>query len=263
MLQSQDQANIAITGTPFGGQVLSWRIAGVERLYSSPNSPIASGRAHRGGIPVIFPQFNTFGPGPRHGFARLATWDCLETTATHLVYRLRNSTETLALWPYEFEAVLEAKCHARALSTALSIKNLGTRDASFTCALHTYIGVGDLARIRLSGLQGYRYLDCAGGERHDHIDETEFVAFGSEIDRIYCDSPSSVRLEGDPAPITIRQSGFSDTVVWNPGPELAAAMPDLGAEEYSRFVCVEAAAVMRPVSLQAGEHWQGSQTLIV
>lgn len=263
MLQSQDQANIAIAGTPFGGQVLSWRVAGIEHLYSSPNSPIASGRAHRGGIPVIFPQFSTFGSGPRHGFARLAIWDCLKTTATHLVYRLRNSTETLALWPHEFEAVLDAKCYERTLTTTLSVSNLGTGDASFTCALHTYLRVDDLARTRLSGLQGHRYLDCAKGERHARVDETGFVAFGSEIDRIYCDSPSTVRLEGGRDPITISQSGFNDTVVWNPGPDLAASISDLGAGDFSRFICVEAASVHTPVNLSPGQLWQGRQTLIV
>lgn len=263
MLQSQDQADISIAGTPFGGQVLSWRVDGVERLYSSPNSPITQGRAHRGGIPVIFPQFNTFGPGPRHGFARQATWEMLKTKGTHLLYRLRESAETMAVWPHEFEATVEARCQGRSLTATLSVENRGAQDAAFTCALHTYIRVDDLARIRLSGLQGSRYLDCAGGERHERLDEAESVVFGREIDRIYHDSPPLVSLEGGPDPLTIRQSGFQDTVIWNPGPDLAMAMPDLGASEHARFVCVEAATVIRPVLLPAGGRWQGSQTLIV
>ena len=54
-----------------GGHVVSWVPAGAdEQLYLSPKSSFAPGSAIRGGVPVIFPQFNTRGPLQRHGFAR-------------------------------------------------------------------------------------------------------------------------------------------------------------------------------------------------
>jgi glucose-6-phosphate 1-epimerase len=39
--------------------------------------------------------------------------------------------------------------------------------------------------------------------------------------------------------IRIAKRGSSSTVVWNPGPERAARMPDVGAGHWRGFVCVE------------------------
>ncbi len=64
-----------------GAHVTSWRTAnGVEQLYLSPRSAYHSGAAIRGGVPIIFPQFNMVGPLPRHGFARTAPWQLVPQT---------------------------------------------------------------------------------------------------------------------------------------------------------------------------------------
>ena len=63
---------------PYGAHVVSWTTAdGDERLFLSPRSAYSEGAAIRGGVPVIFPQFNQRGPDfdvPRHGFARNRRW---------------------------------------------------------------------------------------------------------------------------------------------------------------------------------------------
>ena len=60
-----------------GAQILSWMTAdGVERLYCTSRLP-SEPKPVRGGVPVIFPQFNQRGPDftlPRHGFARQLRW---------------------------------------------------------------------------------------------------------------------------------------------------------------------------------------------
>src|SRR5512146_3353582 len=54
-----------------GAQVTSWKAAdGLERLFLSERSDFLPGSAIRGGVPVIFPQFNELGPLIKHGFAR-------------------------------------------------------------------------------------------------------------------------------------------------------------------------------------------------
>jgi glucose-6-phosphate 1-epimerase len=53
-----------------------------------------------------------------------------------------------------------------------------------------------------------------------------------------------------------------DTVVWNPAREKCALEADMEPEDYRRFVCVEAAAVGRPIRLAPGERWMGTQALI-
>ena len=64
-----------------GAHVLSWHAAGWgEQLYLSPAAGLGalqSGQAIRGGVPVIFPQFELKGPDtslPRHGLARQRAW---------------------------------------------------------------------------------------------------------------------------------------------------------------------------------------------
>ena len=56
-----------------GAQILSWMTAdGVERLYCTSRLP-SEPKPVRGGVPVIFPQFNQRGPDftlPRHGLFR-------------------------------------------------------------------------------------------------------------------------------------------------------------------------------------------------
>ena len=61
--------------TLFGAHLVSWNTAdGKEHLFCSASSALDGSSAIRGGVPVIFPQFNERGHGMRHGFARMSTW---------------------------------------------------------------------------------------------------------------------------------------------------------------------------------------------
>lgn len=51
--------------------------------------------------------------------------------------------------------------------------------------------------------------------------------------------------------------------MWNPWIEKAKATADLGDAEYHKFVCVEAAVVGEPVTLQPGQTWTATQELAV
>ena len=53
---------------------MSWTTHGVDRLWMSPLSDPSQSDALRGGVPVLFPQFGTFGDLPKHGFARTSDW---------------------------------------------------------------------------------------------------------------------------------------------------------------------------------------------
>ncbi|RVW80661.1 putative glucose-6-phosphate 1-epimerase [Vitis vinifera] len=56
-------------------------------------------------------------------------------------------------------------------------------------------------------------------------------------------------------------STFSSLVVWNPWDKKAKAMADFGDDEYKHMLCVEAAAVEKPITLKPGEEWRGRQEL--
>ena len=55
--------------------------------------------------------------------------------------------------------------------------------------------------------------------------------------------------------------GFFHPVVWNPWDKKAKAMADFGDDEYKHMLCVEAAAIERPITLKPGEEWRGRQEL--
>jgi len=46
-------------------------------------------------------------------------------------------------------------------------------------------------------------------------------------------------------------------VVWNPWDKKAKAMSDFGDDEYKYMLCVEAAAIEKPITLKPGEEWKG------
>lgn len=246
-----------------GGQVLSWLCDGQEQLFVSPLTSFRPGQAIRGGIPVIFPQFGTRGPGLRHGFARLRSWELAKGDSPFaLQLDLRDDAASREIWPHRFEARLTVCLPAEdRLCVELAVTNTGNAPCTFTAALHTYLRVSDISRISLHGLQGCAYLDAVYGGRRG-AQEDAALRFSGETDRVYLNPPSSLVLEDGHSRRTLQQAGFADTVVWNPGETLATTMPDLGAGGHRHFVCVEAACVERPVVLAPGESWRGSQTMI-
>jgi glucose-6-phosphate 1-epimerase len=247
-----------------GAHVTSWVPAGGEEiLFLSKTARWGGDASIRGGIPVIFPQFSGRGPLPKHGFARIEEWQCskADTQSPVVTLELRDSAKTRALWPHAFAAALKIALGSRKLSVELSVHNTGDRPFEFTAALHTYLRVGDIGRVRIRGLQGTGFQDEESGWQTRPDTQPE-ITFPGEIDRVYVDAPASVSVHDDDLKRVLRvtKAGFGDVVVWNPGSRLAAGLSDLG-DEYRQMVCVEAVQAARPVVLQPGGRWQGSQTL--
>lgn len=242
-----------------GAQILSWVSAdGRERLFLSERARFDGAHAIRGGIPVIFPQFAERGVLPKHGFARVLPWAFEGLTDGRAVFALGDSAAT-AHWPHPFLARLLVALDAHRLAVTLQVVNTGEAAFAFTAALHTYLGVDDLAQAEVQGLQGCDYEDTAadGILRREH---NHGIVFEGEIDRIYNEVVAPVTLVDGARTLFIEQDGFGDTVVWNPGPELAAGIPDLGEDGHRRFVCLEAAQALAPEVLAPGETWSGTQT---
>lgn len=245
-----------------GAHIVSWIPAGdQERLYLSPLGVAGDGQAVRGGVPVIFPQFERRGPLPRHGLARTRAWQWVEGAeragVAIGVLRLASDDATRALWPHEFEAELTLVLGGLQLDIELAITNTGSTAFDFTAALHGYLACDDVRRARLGGLYGTRYLDSVSGlEQRQEIDPFTFVG---EIDRIYFDAQEPLTFATAAGRTTIEQEGFCDVVVWNPGPAKAAALADLPDDDWLNFLCVEAATIGRPVLLAPGEQWTGRQ----
>jgi glucose-6-phosphate 1-epimerase len=224
--------------TLFGAQLVSWTTAdGVEQLFCSHRSSLDGSRAIRGGVPIIFPQFNERGPIIRHGFARLSTWTLLDSGAGFAVFALGPNALS-EQWPHAFALRLRVALHGAQLTMTLEVENTGATPFAFSAALHTYHRVADVAAVRIDGVQ-----DAA-------------LAIGERLDAIYR-AVSDVRIRDGARTVQSSQSGFTDAVVWNPGD---VAMADMAPGEYRQFVCVEP-AVIAPVTLAAGAHWRGHNTL--
>lgn len=250
----------------FGAQVLSWHAGGQERLFLSERAVLDGTAAIRGGVPVCFPQFNQRGPLPKHGLARLATWqysgEDVAGDAITLRWQWQPPQPLHPAFAHGLRAEVAVTLQAGALRIQFTAENTGDTALAFTGALHTYLAVHGADMAALQGLDGSAFWDAAQG--FAPAVQAGNVALGAEVDRVYARVDQPVVLQDAAGRLAIGQDAqWPETVVWNPGPTLCAGLPDMQPTDWMRMLCVEAAAINQPVALQPGQHWQAAQTLQV
>ncbi|MDO5534748.1 MAG: D-hexose-6-phosphate mutarotase [Propionibacteriaceae bacterium] len=247
-----------------GAHVWSWQPDGAAPvIWMSAKSQFADGQPVRGGVPICFPWF---GPGragdqlPIHGFGRLNTWhladvkDTLDRDGRLIVaYTLDNAmTGEQPDWPHRYEASLIAKFTPEYLGLTLEVTNTGQSHVPLDGALHTYLAVGDVRQVKVTGLDGAEYFDKVTGNTETQSGD---VTIEGETDRVYR-STGEVVVE-DPVlgrKLIIAKSGSANTVIWNPGADKAAALEDFGDDEWQGMLCIEAAnALADQLTLRPGE----------
>lgn len=247
-----------------GAQLLSWvPIGQPEQIYVSPLSRPATGKALRGGTPVCFPQFADRGPLPKHGFVRTARWELVAppvggAEVAEARFQVDSASSGVA-WEHAFCLVLVARLGPGWLELQLQAANTGRSAYDFTAALHTYLAT-DVAAARLHGLQGCAYEDNLAARAVRREQAPELVVTG-EVDRVYLQAPPELRLQEGASQRRVLQQGFTDTVVWNPGPAKAAQLGDMPPQDWQRMLCIEAGVIGRPVHLPPGKTWHGAQRL--
>ena len=249
-----------------GAHVVSWVPAGgEEQLYLSPTAQYGLGAAVRGGVPVIFPQFNVRGPLPKHGLVRSRPWQVTESTVRGGlalgVLRFTDDIATRVHWPHAFEAELTVVVGGGSLEMELAVTNTGDTPFEFTAALHTYLRCNEVLKVQLEGLQERPYedyLNKTNGQQWGDV-----LTFVGAIDRIYQHVTQPLVLRELGRRTRIAMSGFEDVVVWNPGDDGVQQLADMPDEDWRRMLCVEAAQIAHPVTLPPGEEWTGMQTLSV
>jgi glucose-6-phosphate 1-epimerase len=274
-------SNWTLEHQPFGAQLLQASFtedrpgaSAIPVFYLSPQSA-GVGSPVRGGVPVLFPQFNDEGPLPKHGFVRTANWRALDQ-AGHYILRVGSSHAHQSVdsnadstppdlppcdlappdWPHSAELVLEIHTSGPALELMLNIINTGTDAFSWTGGLHPYFSVSDLLQSRLEGLGGVPTRD----RFHPDVSrqpEGDIHWDGQLYERLF-DTASPVELQAGAARFRLSMSGFNQWMVWNPGIAGAQAMKDLPDADWQRFVCVEPVIVQRAVCLEPGEGFTGS-----
>jgi len=250
----------------YGGQIVSWTDPKRrELLFLSEKAIFKSGKAIRGGMPVVFPQFGK-GELPSHGFARVKKWQVVREQVSDagtlsVTLRLSPDMEIERLWPHQFVAELDVVL-SDVLLTVVRVTNEGEQSFWFQSAFHTYFAIGDATKTSVRGLKGLNYVDFFN-ERRQGIEEREQIAIDGPIDRVYEGSPESVELIAPAIAhrFVITKVGMADTVVWNPWKEGAAKLDDMSDDEYRRMICVESGNISTSISLAPKDTHMSAQVL--
>ncbi|KAM6557649.1 hypothetical protein CsatB_004668 [Cannabis sativa] len=242
---------------------------GHEMLFTSSKAIFKPPKPVRGGIPICFPQFGSSGTLEQHGFVRNKIWsidndppplppkDSIGKTFIDLVFK--PTADDMKIWPHRFEIRLRVCLGSEGnLILIPRVRNLDTKPFSFSFAFHTYFAISDINEIRIEGLETLYYLDNLK-ERECFTEQYTAITFESEVDRIYVRAENVVAIldHERKKSFIIRREGLPDVVVWNPWATKAKAIADFGDDEYKRMVCVDGAAVERPITLKPCQEWTG------
>jgi D-hexose-6-phosphate mutarotase len=256
-----------------GGHVTHWQPRGTAPvLFLSARSAYAPGKAIRGGVPIIFPWFGARAghpQAPQHGFARSRPWRLLSSgpgpagTAV-LELGLEDDEASRAVWPPTFQARYRVSV-GDTLEMSLEVVNTSQAPFTFEAALHTYLAVGDIRAVGVTGLEQTAYIDKVdrmtrkrhGAEPLRLTGETDRVFLGTTARCVVDDRALDRRLVVD-------KTGSSSTVVWNPWAARTAGIADLEPDDWRRMLCVETAnAADDAVTLPAGGRHVMTATLRV
>lgn len=216
-------------------------------LFMSKMSRYSSDAPIRGGVPVILPWFGPRPEAPTHGMARTQSWTLKEITLsgddTKKLHFQLPACQVPGFEPFTADYFVT-------VGTTLELELITTnnskdRNLVFEDCLHTYFHVGDIAAVRVRGLQGARYLDRLQNQAEKQETAPEITVAG-EVDRSYLDTTAAVEIHDASFKriITVEKEGSRSTVVWNPWIAKSQAMPDFGNEEYLQMICVESGNVI-------------------
>lgn len=244
----------------FGGCLTSWKVPnGKDLLFVRPDAVFNKKKPISGGVPHCFPQF---GPGAiqQHGFARNLDWSVVDSDNADgnpvVTLLLKDGPYSRSMWDFGFQALYKVILNSKSISTELIITNTDNKPFSFTSALHTYFSAS-VTGASVKGLKGCKTLDKELDPTNpvEGKEERDVVIFPGFVDRVYLDAPSELQLDnglGDV--ITIKNTNWSDTVLWNPHLQMEACNKD--------FVCVENAQIGN-VQLEPQQSWTAKQHLSI
>ena len=213
-------------------------------IFNAKETIFSASKTVHAGIPICWPWFGphpTESAKPQHGFARDLCWKLksakmLKTNETEVVLTLKESPQTLELWPYAFELELTFTV-GRSLSVSLKTTNRAATAFTFTQALHTYFAVSDIESVQPQGVEGTPFIDYTDAKKEKI--ETDPLRIDRTINRVYIPTRAACRII-DPLlkrTITIEKEGSNSTTIWNPWQE--SGIHDLPGDAYRKFLCIE------------------------
>ena len=144
------------------------------------------------------------------------------------------------------------------LAIQLSATNRGNQTAPFAFAFHIYFAVPDVARTRVTGLEGTTCIDKLDNASRQR--QTGAVTIGDATDRIYLDVPAIQTIESATGKIAIA-SDAGCAVVWNAWNN-DRNIADMGEGNHVGYLCVERGEIAdRSLTIQPGETYRSWMTL--
>jgi len=258
----------------YGAQILSYIPKGQQDvLWLSPKTAFKQGKAIRGGIPLCFPWFGphvTDKTKPQHGFARTSNWQVQsinqqDNGATKVVLMLEQSDDSLALWPYCFNAIVEFEI-GDSLKVSFIVTNTDHQKFEYSDALHTYFNISNIDDIKIDGFDNATYYEAFGNELL--LQSTFALHPGEENNRRYVNHTTETVIidPGFNRTIHADKAGSKVTVVWNPGLVTSQKIGDMHPEGYKNFICAEPAnayAGVDMIELEPGKSFTLSTTIMV
>ena len=242
-----------------GAQTISYRPTGNPPVLYMPHpyDETPAGSEIHGGIPVCWPWFARCGGADAkpHGLARYSTWEVRGTEYSEDISEIRlglvSSDETRVLWPHDFDLELTVSVSMK-LTLCLTAKNTGDAPFKVTEGFHPYFLVRGRAGVSVRGVDGCAFFDTRapekGGERVWTGDYAP-IADGSKVFTV--EKHEHVLVDpGLRRAIALVSRGNKKLVVWNPGPESADRVAELGERGWDRFVCVEPATIYEDAALE-------------
>ena len=116
----------------------------------------------------------------------------------------------------------------------------------------------------MEGLTGMSYIDKTLEGIPTNKETRDLVTLSSWTDRVYLNTPDQLTINNvsqEGGKLLFSKTNLPDTVVWNPWEAMASGMGDLGGDNWSDFICVEAGQCVTPVVLQPGQQWSASHKL--
>ncbi|MFC5051321.1 D-hexose-6-phosphate mutarotase [Rubritalea spongiae] len=213
-------------------------------IFTSRDAIYQEGKAIRGGVPVCWPWFNahpTDPSMPSHGFARNRFWQLTASQSieqgTQIILEL--DTNAIELWSHSTKLTLTITV-GKSLSIKLTTTNLSEAPLTIGGALHSYLTVGDIKKIQITGLEDTNFTDTITGKQKK---QQGAIEFSGETDNVYHNTDTATTIH-DPLlkrEVTVEKNGSQSTVIWNPWTEKSSTLPDLADDEFPQFVCIEAA----------------------
>lgn len=236
-----------------GGLVSAYQVDGVPVLYLDEQTLLDPTRSVRGGVPLLFPRAGKPPPGSKlaqHGFLRGMPFEVTAAVADDATARLEcwvgSTPDTLAVWPYPFEARLAVSLFDSRLMMEFAFTNLGDEPMPLHFGLHPYFAVADKQQVRVEGAVGPAFDNTRGTQRE--VGPVDFSEGEVDLHFTPFEAEGTTLERGDGRRVKLAwTSHFRTLVVWTlPGKPYVCVepWPAAGQAPARQFVPPEATELL-------------------